>query len=382
MGRLYRREKGGVIYGDYYTPEGKRVQRSLRTHDRTVAKERLRLAELAATPQARGRKQRLSEAIDHMIALQRNDKAAGTISMYEEKGRRIFMTFGDPLVGDISHDTISEYIAKRLDPDNKAHGRASRHTIAKELITIRRALKVANQRGILPHLPTFPEFSAKYQPRETWLEPEQFELVAAELDEKRRRWSSLAALAGANLSEVEAIDWAKVQFSPLPEFTGDPDAPGWAEGGNPGRLFIPGTKRETRRRWVPMAPALRNVLERVPASERRGFVAERWGNVRRDLHRAVDAANRRAAELAKKEGREAPTPIPYVSPNDLRRTFASWLVQKGVPLLTVAALMGHSSTRMVERVYGKLSKKNFDEAIAALPDLKLLPSPPKKEPED
>ncbi|MGH7179913.1 MAG: tyrosine-type recombinase/integrase, partial [Tepidisphaeraceae bacterium] len=57
-------------------------------------------------------------------------------------------------------------------------------------------------------------------------------------------------------------------------------------------------------------------------------------------------------------------------PNDLRRTFASWLVQQGVPLLTVATLMGHSSTRMVERVYGRLSKQNLDSAIALLPSFR------------
>lgn len=59
--------------------------------------------------------------------------------------------------------------------------------------------------------------------------------------------------------------------------------------------------------------------------------------------------------------------IRYVSPNDLRRTFASWLVQNGVPLHAVAKLLGHSSTRMVERGYAKLSQKNMDDAIAVPP---------------
>lgn len=365
MGHLYRRHKDGPWYGDYTTPEGKRVQRSLRTHDKAVAKERLRQAELAATPQARGRKQRLSEAIDHMITLQRHDKAAGTIEMYEEKARRIYMTLGDPLVSEISHDMLAEYIGKRLNKDDKVHGRASAHTVQKELITIRRALKLAHKRGgILPAMPSFPEFSAKYQPRETWLTPEQFELVCAELDQRRRLWASLAALAGCNLSEAEAVDWQTVQL-------------------DRGRLFVPGTKRETRRRWVPIAPALRHLLEQVEERDRRGKVAEHWGNVRRDLHAAVERANIGIMQRAIDAGETTWVEIPKISPNDLRRTFASWLVQNDVPLLTVAALMGHSSTRMVEKVYGKLSKRNFDEAIAALPELKLggppmLPSPPPK----
>ena len=40
------------------------------------------------------------------------------------------------------------------------------------------------------------------------------------------------------------------------------------------------------------------------------------------------------------------------TPNDLRRTFASWLKQSGQDSLVVARLMGHTSTRMVELVYG------------------------------
>jgi hypothetical protein len=37
------------------------------------------------------------------------------------------------------------------------------------------------------------------------------------------------------------------------------------------------------------------------------------------------------------------------------------------PLLVIASLLGHSSTRMVEKVYGRLSAKNMDDAIAVLP---------------
>lgn len=345
MGRLYRRHSTGPWYGDFKTPEGKRVQRSLGTTDKQVARERLRLAELEATPKARGRKQTLNDAIDHMIGTL-VDKAAGTVSMYQEKARRIETTLGNPSIHDVTRDMLSEYIRRRLNKEDRVHGRASPHTVKKELITIRRALQEAVDRGILTHLPPFPRFSAQYKPRETWLTPEQFELVRAELDSDHARWASLAALAGANLSEVEGQDWRDIDFTH-------------------GRIRIRGTKRLKRDRTLQMAPALRHVLEQVPAKDRHGKVVRSWKNVRRDLHRAVDRAN---AKLAK----DAPR-IPYVSPNDLRRTFASWLVQQGVPALRVATLMGHSSTRMVETVYGRLSPENLDDAIGALP---LLDSPP------
>lgn len=56
-------------------------------------------------------------------------------------------------------------------------------------------------------------------------------------------------------------------------------------------------------------------------------------------------------------------PLPAVAAWSTRRT------------RTVATLMGHSSTRMVEKVYGKLSAKNMDDAIAVLPVFGALPQP-------
>lgn len=326
MARIYKRGRGG-LWGDYYTPEGRRVRTSLRTNDRKVAKERLRQAELAATPKARGRKERLSEAIDQMIALM-HDRAEGTREMYREKGRRLHESMGDPCVSDIDHDMVSNYIRRRLSAET-GHGGAHPHTIKKELITIGRALRGAHERGVLVALPALPKFSPKYTPKETWLTVEQFEALCAELPAKRQLWVSLAALGGFRSSEVERLDWTNLELK---------------------LMRVPGTKTSDSRRPVPIAPALAHRLAQIPEGERTGCVVEAWGNVRRDLHAACVRAK-----------------VPKISPNDLRRTFASWLVQQGVPLLTVATLLGHKSTRMVERVYGRLSRTNLDAAIALLP---------------
>jgi integrase len=49
----------------------------------------------------------------------------------------------------------------------------------------------------------------------------------------------------------------------------------------------------------------------------------------------------------------------------LRHTFASWLVQRGTPLYTVAKLMGHSTLAMTER-YAHLAPDNLKAAVAVL----------------
>src|SRR5262249_38124827 len=54
-------------------------------------------------------------------------------------------------------------------------------------------------------------------------------------------------------------------------------------------------------------------------------------------------------------------------PNDLRRTLASWLKQRGVDSMTVARLLGHTTSRMVEMVYEHLNDNSLIDAVSTLP---------------
>jgi hypothetical protein len=60
---------------------------------------------------------------------------------------------------------------------------------------------------------------------------------------------------------------------------------------------------------------------------------------------------------------------PRLSPNDLRRTFASWLKQQSVDSLVVAHMLGHTSSRMVEAVYGRLAPEQYQRATLRLPPI-------------
>jgi integrase len=59
---------------------------------------------------------------------------------------------------------------------------------------------------------------------------------------------------------------------------------------------------------------------------------------------------------------------PDVTPNTLRHTFASWAIQRGVPLFHVAKALGHASTAMVEKHYGHLAPDHLDKVSQAISD--------------
>jgi integrase len=52
--------------------------------------------------------------------------------------------------------------------------------------------------------------------------------------------------------------------------------------------------------------------------------------------------------------------------HELRHTYASTLVNAGVPLAYVAAQLGHTDTTMVEKYYGHLSPSALADSIRKL----------------
>jgi integrase len=248
--------------------------------------------------------------------------------MYAVKAGHLARCLGHLDVDVLHLDHVQEYIRQRL-----AEG-ASRSTVRKELVTLRQTLRMAHDRGVMAREPSacLPRFKARYVPRDRWLTPQEAARLVAMFLEPRRRWLLVALYTGARRSELEALTWE--------------DHVNMAEGW----ILLPGTKTARARRKQPLSQPLRKLLEAVPA--KRGAVVQPWPNAVRDLAAACHRAGMARA-----------------GPNDLRRTFASWLKQAGVDTLAVTQLMGHTSGRMVELVYGHLNMDTFRAAVEHLPAL-------------
>lgn len=336
--RLYRKRGNPTWYGWYYDRSGKRKPVCLKTHDKRTASLKLRRDER----QAHGEDHDAADAPPYLVMAAMGDwlqhglvgKSAGTKDYYSIKSGHLNRLLGNHDVNGLGAEDVSKYITTRREEE-----KASQHTVSKEMTTLRLCLRWAHEqrwkdgglRMVRDPRPLVPEMKSGYMPRKRFLERAEFERLADSFKRKHRRdWIVVATYTGGRDSEVGGIRWTDVDF-----------LGGW--------VTLNGTKTEKAQRNIPMHQSLRAALMGMPR-RKDGLVVGPWGGVVEDMRK-------HCLELG----------IEKASPNDLRRTFASWLVQAGVPLKVVAELLGHTSTAMVEKVYGHLVNDNLRDAVKLLP---------------
>lgn len=109
-----------------------------------------------------------------------------------------------------------------------------------------------------------------------------------------------------------------------------------------GDMIRLGTDTKTGKpRSVPIHPALKDAIARLPFHVREGRIQQGFHHAR------------------------AEAGLPDVHFHDLRHTTASWLVQAGVPLYTAGLLLGHASTKTTQR-YAHLADEHIRAAIHKL----------------
>jgi len=353
MQRLFKR--GRIWYGWVYE-QGRRITRTTKCRDRNAAEIVAKQWERdAADPDyAAARTATLTDALKLLLDLDEEEVGAGrrsrgTVDFHQAKSGhlvRVFETDGAeqyapfPLSRLRPHH-VDGYISRR-----RSEGVADT-TVAKELIVLRKSLRLAVRAGLWRGrveevIPV--AFSPGYRPRKRALTDRELSALLAELTPDRAACVAFIVATSACWGEVERARREDV-------------------GEGLEAVHIRGTKRETRARDVPLVlPFQRSLLAYATehAGGTAGLLFARWGNVRRGLLEACSRAG-----------------IAPCSPNDLRRTFANWMVEAGVPLYIVAQLMGHKDTRMLERVYGRQRTDQLAVAVArAVPGLRAAEAAP------
>ena len=328
--RLYKR---GEYWWASWTQDGVTIRKSTHCATRSsadlVAKrwERQR----ADPDHARQEAATFAGAVEGFLEdLKRRDAPSATQGFYTQKTGTLLRFFkSDVSINDaVTVETVDRYLKERSaepvawDDAGQPTRCVTASCIHKELVALRQVLKRAYRRGEYKHEPTkiLPVgFSPKYKPRTTALTMEQAAALLVELGPHRAAVVAFILATTARRKEAFAA------------LRADANA-------KTGKVFLPGTKTAGAARTVTVQrfalPVLAFAIQHGTGTEGRLFAP--WPSMRRDIL----AACRRAG-------------VPAVTANDLRRTLATWLIEAGASNYLVSKVLGHASTVMVDKVYGK-----------------------------
>jgi len=323
MAKLFRR--GRIWYA--WVPGrggGVRKQTTYCTDKRAAGLVLARLEREAADSDYAAANKVTTESIlqDYLDSRRRMNRAAGTLSFVVTKSGHLKRLL-PARAACITHAVLVRYF------DTRVGEGAAPATAKKELGVLRGALRLARRNKLFRSevSEVMPEVGGEYIPRKRALTHFDAWSLVDYFNDGRGAATAFMIGTGARWSECAKARAADV---------GD------------GFVILHGTKTKGAARRVPVttlgAPFVR---------EARAWLAEHdrfpgWGNVRRDLRVACAARG-----------------LAPVSPNDLRRTFATWLRAAGVEPTLIGAALGHTTSRMVELVYGKLEPEALAKLLAA-----------------
>lgn len=303
-----------------------RQRRSLGTNDRGEADRLLIQFEIAATKQSAA-----PQTIGSIWAAYRKHAEGRPVAVtmgHEEKALKERF-FHLPPEG-LKESIVDEHIAAR-----RAAGRGD-GTIWTELGHLRIALSWAVKKGLIEKAP-YVKRPQQPKPKRDYLTRDQFNafLAACEMPHLRR-FVIIAITTGARASAILDLTWDRVDFE-----RGLID------------LSSESAIRRKHRPTVPMNRSLRAALQEAREGSISEYVIEWAGERVRSVKKGIGAA-------AKRSG------LGFVTPHVLRHSAAVWMAEGGRRMEEIAQYLGHSDSRITERVYAKYSPQYLQEAANLL----------------
>jgi integrase len=318
----------GVWNAEWREPNGRRRRASLGTADRQEAMERLQA--LDAKLQA----ERKPAVIDVAYAWKGKRDSLGTRaagSAMDSRGKALLPVLGHLRADLIPEEAIDAYIAKR-----RADGRND-GTIVGELKQLRASLAWAVNKGLIVRAP-YIHTPRQPPPRDLRLTRDQAAgfLAAIELPHLRL-FVVICLTTAARKQAVLDLTWDRVDLDHGVLHLHDPDR------------LQEGKTRPT----VPINSTLAKALTEAQKAATIDHVIEwsghRVGNIKESFRAAAAKAG-----------------LPWISPHVLRHSAASWMAESGVPMQEIAQYLGHSDSRITERVYARMSPLYLAGAAKAL----------------
>lgn len=289
----------------------------------------------------------LSDALDRyftsVVAPRGNESAA-------KRDRYVFNIIkaglgADTLLSDLKAPIIADFRDREL-AGGKAPATVNRYLALLKAV-LRKAQREWGALAVVPTITLLPLNNARYR----WLTDAEEARLLSHCPPHLRDLCVFLIDTGARLSEATTLTWADIALDRKPR---------------PAVRFM--ETKSGKPRSVPLTQRVVDMLRRIdserPEGEKRIFLYRPQGRggagkasqikvtAFRDPHGAWYSATGAAG-------------LDDVNLHDLRHTFASRLVMRGVPLLTVSKLLGHATIQMTMR-YAHLAPDAFDAAIDAL----------------
>lgn len=212
----------------------------------------------------------------------------------------------------------------------------SNGTIIKELVTLRSALSFGERKKWIVKAP-YIEMPPRPAPKDRWLTQDELnKLIDACKVPHIKTFILMAIKTGARKSAILQLTWDRVSFER-------------------GIIVyaLPGKNHGNKRRAiVPMSESLKKELQTVREFAQTDWVIEHRGKPIKSIQESFKSALIGSG-------------IDHCTIHDLRRTCATWLVQKGIPTREIARMLGDTE-EMIEKVYGHHSPEYLQNAANAL----------------
>jgi len=262
------------------------------------------------------------------------------------KARKWALKHIRPDLGPLALDAIGAEAVERFAAT--LHGKGLAPKSVKEILgALRRVLVSALEWELIDRVPRFPRVRVPQQDFD-WLTPEESRrLVDAAEDEQGRALLLCALHTGARAGELTALEWGDIDRSRRELVI---------RRNKPANQRKAGPTKSGRIRRIPLTDELRNTLSRLRHLRSPLVFCRPDGKFISAQYRAkVLNSACKAARLRK------------VRFHDLRHTFASQAVQRGVPLPVVQAWLGHTTITMTMR-YAHLAPDAGADWIKVLED--------------
>lgn len=318
MASIYKR---GRIFWVIYYQCGRKIQKSLKTTDKTIAKfkkneieNRLSAGDLALSNQ----KVLAEDALKFYAEDSKHRKGARTIKEDENRLKAFFKWSGIAWLGQITEEDLSRYMKARLD-NNEINKTTANHTIK----TVKAFVNFAIRMGFMASDPlkTARRFKIERTPPPCLSKREIKAILKACRGTRIYPMVMTAVYTGMRYGELQNLKWEDINLA--------------------NNTLIVQRSKAGNFRVIPIHRDLRPVMkpENLPFPQIRGYNAIR-------LLRRI-------------------TGSPDIGWHDFRHSFASHLVMNGVDIVTVGKLLGHSKIETT-MVYSHMSNEHVNRSIAKL----------------